>query len=220
MTVLEELRDEREKEVIGQDLASLLARVAAATAKTYPPDYSPAGVWNDEAIEDVLQDWTEDRLLRRKDLSKLLAGARSEAALRAGLTTSIGQHLTNRRRRSAAANLYKRMQRMLRDDDAFEEALATGAAADRPWTVSAAQATVPSSLSEAELVPSGIRAFRRRSRGRSLRAILAEGVANSPQAGSTPFLDPHAELGARNPHAGSPDRNLQAAIQPRGTGGG
>ncbi len=152
MTVLEELRDERWKEVIGQDLASLLARVAAATAKTYPPDYSPAGVWNDEAIEDVLQDWTEDRLLRRKDLSKLLAGARSEAALRAGLTTSIGQHLTNRRRRSAAANLYKRMQRMLRDDDAFKEALATGAAADRPWTVSAAQATVPSSLSEAEVL--------------------------------------------------------------------
>ncbi len=152
MSGLDLLRAEHEREVIGPELGRLLARVATATAKTYPPEYSPTGVWNDEAIEDVLQDWTEDRLLRRKNLSKLLAGARSEGALRSGLTTSLGQHLTNRRRRSAVTNLYKRMQTMLRDDDAFEPVGPAGAAADRPWALATAPTRRPSELRGNELV--------------------------------------------------------------------
>lgn len=152
MSNLEALRAEHEAKVIGPLLAGLLARVATATAKTYPPDYSPTGTWNDEAIEDVLHDWTEDRLLRRKDLSKLLAGARSEGALRSGLTTSFGQHLTNHRRRSAATNLFKRVLATLRDDDAFEAVGATGPAADQPWTLTADPAQKPSALAENELV--------------------------------------------------------------------
>lgn len=152
MNNLEALRAEHEAEVIGPTLAKLLARVAVATAKTYPPEYSPTGTWNDEAIEDVLHDWTEDRLLRRKDLSKLLAGARSEGALRSGLTTSLGQHLTNHRRRSAATNLYKRILAMLRDDNAFESVGATGATADQLWTLTANPSQAPSSLGENELV--------------------------------------------------------------------
>jgi hypothetical protein len=152
MSSLEALRTEHEAKVIGPLLAGLLARVATATVKTYPPDYSPTGTWNDEAIEDVLHDWTEDRLLRRKDLSKLLAGARSEGALRGGLTTSLGQHLTNNRRRSAAANLFKRVLAMLRDDDAFEAVGAVGPAADQPWTLAADPAQKPSPLDENDLV--------------------------------------------------------------------
>lgn len=152
MSNLEAMRAEHQAEVIGPMLAKLLARVATATAKTYPPEYSPSGTWNDEAIEDVLHDWAEDRLLRRKDLSKLLAGARSEGALRSGLTTSLGQHLTNHRRRSAATNLYKRMLTMLRDDNAFEPVGAAGAAADQPWTLTAHPSEALSSLGENELV--------------------------------------------------------------------
>ncbi len=152
MSNLEALRAEHKAEVIGPMLAELLARVATATAKTYPLEYSPTGTWNDQAIEDVLHDWAEDRLLRRKDLSKLLAGARSEGALRSGLTTSLGQHLTNHRRRSAATNLYKRMLVMLRKDDAFEAASETGPAADQPWTLAADPAQPLSSLGENELV--------------------------------------------------------------------
>lgn len=151
MSSLEILRAEHESEIIGPKLASLLARVATATAKTYPPEYSPTGAWNDEAIEDVLQEWTEDRLLRRKDLAKLLAGARSEGALRAGLSTSLGQHLTNRRRRSAATNLYKRMRAMLREDDAFQPVGAVRGA-DQPWTIAVPPSTEPSTLTENELV--------------------------------------------------------------------
>ena len=149
---LQQLYDEHRREVIGPELARLLARVATATAKTYPPDYSPAGVWDDASIEDALQDWTEDRLLRRKDLAKMLSGARSVGALRAALTTSFGQHLTNRRRRSAATNLYKRMLKMLRDEDPFEAVQASRSPADQPWTVRVASAADPSPLSESALV--------------------------------------------------------------------
>lgn len=149
---LEQLRDEHRRVVVGPELARVLARVATATAKMYPPDYSQAGVWNDASIEDALQDWTEDRLLRRKDLSKMLAGAASVGALRAALTTSFGQHLTNRRRRSASTNLYKRMGKMLRDDEAFEAVHAIRNAADQPWAVKFVGASEASPLPESELV--------------------------------------------------------------------
>ncbi|MFL5901783.1 MAG: hypothetical protein ACJ75S_11380 [Solirubrobacterales bacterium] len=149
---LVELRAEHEREVIGPQLASLLARIATATAKTYPPDYSAAGVWDDAAIEDVLQDWTEDRLLRRKDLGQMLAGARSLGALRAALTTSLGQHLTNRRRRSAATNLYKRTLAMLRSSERFASADGAGVAADQPWQIKGTSESGPSPMRDAELV--------------------------------------------------------------------
>jgi hypothetical protein len=152
MSNLKALRAEHELVVIGPLLIELLSRVATATANTYPPDYSPTGSWNDQAVEDVLHDWVEDRLLRRKDLSKLLNGARSEGALRRGLTTSFGQHLTNHRRRSSVTNLYRRIAAMLRDDDAFHRVGDAGSPSGQPWTLAVSPAQQVSPLSENELV--------------------------------------------------------------------
>ena len=119
-TLLEQLRAEHEAMFIGPLLADLLARVASATARTYPTSYTPAGVWNAEAIADALQDWTAERLVGRRDLARLIGGARSVPALRAGLTRSFSQHLTNGRQATSSTNLFKRMVKMLRDDPRFE----------------------------------------------------------------------------------------------------
>ena len=141
---LEQLRAEHEALFIGPELMRLLERVASATARTYPPSYSEFGVWNEEAIADALQGWVAERLLGRRDLTKLLAGARSAASLRAGLTRSFQQFLTNGRQRDSATNLYQRSVKLLRTDSEFKALGASSKAHDQLWTLSASPSTGPS----------------------------------------------------------------------------
>jgi hypothetical protein len=136
MTVtLRQLRAEHERDFIGPDLKRLLERVAVATARTYPPTYSRAGVWNEDSIADALQGWTLDRLIGRRDLTKLLAGAQSMPSLRAGLTRSFAQYLTNERERSSSTNLYQRTVKMLRRDIDFARVGNSPKAHEQLWTL-------------------------------------------------------------------------------------
>jgi hypothetical protein len=142
---LEHLRTEHEREFIGPELKALLERVASATARAYPPTYSEAGVWNDESIADALQGWTAERLIGRRDLTKLLTGARSLSALRAGLTKSFGQYLTNGRERSSVTNLYQRTVKMLASDQAFARIGAAPKPHEQLWSVTGDSREGPSS---------------------------------------------------------------------------
>jgi hypothetical protein len=141
---LEQLRAEHEAEFIGCELMRLLERVASATARTYPPSYSDFAVWNDEAVADALQGWVAERLLGRRDLTKLLAGARSATSLKAGLTRSFQQYLTNGRRRDSATNLFQRTVKLLRTDSDFEALGASSKPHDQLWTLRQGSATRPS----------------------------------------------------------------------------
>ena len=146
MTGLDVLRDEHERVGIGPELADLLDRVVRATAPAYPAtEYSPAGTWNRAALEDAMQDWTTHRLLARGDLTVLLASARSAEALRVLLTRSFGQHLTNRRRRTSATNLFARMVTLLRAGGTFRNVTAAGPVGDHGWTLTATPIASPAS---------------------------------------------------------------------------
>ena len=131
---LETLRAEYTEQVIGAELRTLLARIVWATAPAYPAsEYSDAGVWNTEALEDALHDWLESRLLRRGDLAAMLTSADSVGQFRSMLTTSFGQLLVNRRRRTSATNLFMRTQAMLRRDDRFRPVGRAPRAAEQHW---------------------------------------------------------------------------------------
>jgi hypothetical protein len=150
---LEQLRAEHASQVIGPELSHLLERIVRATAVTYPPvEYSDAGVWNREAFEDALHDWVEIRLLTRGDLTVMLASAASVTALRAALTRSFGQFLINRRRRTAASNLYKRTLAKLRTDERFLAVSSSARAHEVLWTLAATPVSEPSSLPLEELI--------------------------------------------------------------------
>lgn len=144
---LQDLRAEHKREVIGPGLKRLLERVAFATARRYPPSYSDAGVWNEESASDALQGWVTDRLIGRRDLSRLLAGAGSIASLRAGLTRSFEQHLTNRRERSSATNLYQRTVKMLRGDADFVAVGNTSKPHEQLWRLASDLRDEPSTAS-------------------------------------------------------------------------
>ncbi|MGH2904057.1 MAG: hypothetical protein ACRDK7_10800 [Solirubrobacteraceae bacterium] len=143
---LQQLRQEHHREFIGAELAALLTRVATATARTYPPSYTPAGVWNEDSIADAAQAWTAERLIERRDLTNLLAGASTLASLRAGLTRSFQQHLTNQRQSTSATNLYKRIVTMLRMDSDFQALPGTARPHRQLWTLASDPQSEPSRL--------------------------------------------------------------------------
>lgn len=137
---LDDLIREYEGDGFGPQLGELVDRVVRATAPKYPAlEYSDASVWNKQAFEDARNDWLERRLVGRGDLGKMLRQANSLSQLRAALTTSFGQFLTNRRPRSSAANLYKRTNDMLREKSAvFAKVGSSSRSGAQMWTLASA----------------------------------------------------------------------------------
>jgi hypothetical protein len=136
MDTLDGLREEYSRLGIGERLHELLAKTVWSTVRQYPSsEYSPYGVWDQFACEDVLNDWIAERLWRRADLQNLLSASVTMQHLRAALTTSLRQHLTNKRRRSIAANLFKRVRAMLHNDSEFHHVGSASRAAEERWAL-------------------------------------------------------------------------------------
>ncbi len=149
---LVDLRREHQELGIGPQLAELLARIVDATAPTYPAtEYTDDAHWSPAALEDLLHDWVEQRLVRRGHLALMMATASSLPVLRSSLTTSLRQCLVNRRRRTSASNLFKRIQSMLEQDDAFQRIGPATKPAAQLWTLRGATAA-PSTLELKQLV--------------------------------------------------------------------
>ncbi|MDQ6768882.1 MAG: hypothetical protein M3Z54_02720 [Gemmatimonadota bacterium] len=147
------LRDEYSRVGVGRALQRLLGRIVLSTVQLYPPaEYSPDGTWESAACEDVLNDWVFERLLTRGDLAVMLGSTETVQQLRAACTTSLRQFLTNRRRRSIASNLYKRIRDMLVTDKVFIVVQPSMNPADTTWTVADAPAAELSGLSPRELM--------------------------------------------------------------------
>jgi hypothetical protein len=150
---LEELRREHAEAGIGDGIATLLERIVKATAPTYPArEYLESGSWSDEALSDALHDWVEVRLLRRGDLSAMLLSAASERSFRAALTTSFGQFLVNRRRRTSATNLFKRTANLLVSSKEFILRTGRPPASSTTWTLATDPADAASNMSLSGLV--------------------------------------------------------------------
>jgi len=82
----------------------------------------------------------------------MLSSARNVGQLRAALTTSLGQYLVNKRRRSIASNLYKRVRSMLRDDPTFRAVTPASLGPGQEWTLTERAATDPSPLAKRDLL--------------------------------------------------------------------
>jgi hypothetical protein len=91
-----------------------------------------------------------ERLWGRADLQNLLSSSSTPQQLRAALTTSLRQHLTNKRRRSIAANLFKRVRTMLRNESAFR--LSGSVGSEERWILANDVAQVSPSTSQSDLL--------------------------------------------------------------------
>ena len=152
MDTLERLRDEYQRNGVGPVLFELLQKVVWSTVRQYPAsEYSPYSSWDQSACEDVLNDWITERLWGRGDLANLLSASVTSQHLRAALTTSLRQHLTNKRRRSITANLYKRVRAKLRNDSSFRSLGSSSVGPEERWTLANSASRVPSVCSAEDL---------------------------------------------------------------------
>ena len=152
MDNLAALRDEYVRDGIGSLLHELLSKVVWSTVHQYPPaEYSAYQNWDKPACDDVLNEWIAERLWGRADLYVMLTAAPNVAQLRAALTTSLRQFLSNHRRRSIASNLYKRISKILREDSQFTSDGVANAATEKRWKIADSNGR-PSCLSIDELV--------------------------------------------------------------------
>jgi DNA-binding CsgD family transcriptional regulator len=121
-----------------QDLVDELRAVVSRLVRLrlLPPSYSPYGLWDDEAVDEIFQSWYERRLLGR-GLQLLLDRAASAGAFRRLAEQSLRQHLLNERARSQAQNLYWRLVRLLEDDDEFRLVRSAERVQDRWWGLGA-----------------------------------------------------------------------------------
>lgn len=153
MNTLDELRSEYQRAGIGPLLHALLDRIVWSTVREYPAaEYSTSRSWDRAGCEDALHDWIVQRLWGRGDLHVMLMSAVSVGQLRAALTTSLRQHLGNKRRKSIASNLYRRMRSMMqKDGSTFRHTGPDAMGAQQHWTLVARDAEVPSTLSVSDL---------------------------------------------------------------------
>ena len=153
MSSIEDLRDEYRRTGIGPLLYELLEKVVWSTVRQYPASaYSPHRTWDQAACEDVFHDWIAERLWGRADLQAMLSSAATVTQFRAALTTSLRQYLTNKRRRSIASNLYKRVRSMMFEDGAFRPVGSASLGGGQGWTLAVHASSDPSPLSTRELL--------------------------------------------------------------------
>jgi hypothetical protein len=111
------LRQGELPEDLHQELRAAAARMTRL--RLLPPSFSPYGVWNDEAAEEIFGGWYAERLLGRGHLQALLDRAGTAGAFRRLAERSLRQYLLNAQDRSQAHNLYRRVVELLDESERF-----------------------------------------------------------------------------------------------------
>ncbi len=124
------LRSEYEREVIGFAILAEVRRACSSRARRYPPIvYARSATWNDDAIDDLIQDVITHRLLGERQLDYLFDVGRTIDAWRALLDRQVRITLARRRVRTVVDNLLDRAKRLLDRDDSVQTSTVTKRAA-------------------------------------------------------------------------------------------
>ena len=118
---LPELRSEYESETIGPAILTAVRRACASRARRYPPTvYARSAAWNDDAIDDLVQDVITERLLGERQIDYLFDVTRTIDAWRALLDRQVRITLARRRVRTVVDNLLDRARRVMGRDGLVE----------------------------------------------------------------------------------------------------
>ena len=116
-----DLRSEYEREVIGFAILAEVRRACSSRARRYPPAvYARSATWNDDAVDDLVQDVITHRLLGERQLDYLFDVGRTIDTWRALLDRQVRITLARRRVRTVVDNLLDRAKRLLDRDDSVQ----------------------------------------------------------------------------------------------------
>lgn len=119
-----DLRHEYEREVIGFSILAEVRRACASRARRYPPAvYARSATWNEDAIDDLVQDVITHRLLGERQLDYLFDVGRTIDAWRALLDRQVRITLARRRVRTVVDNLLDRAKSLFNRDDSIQRSM-------------------------------------------------------------------------------------------------
>jgi len=111
----EEYLLEFESEGIGNLIYGLITKIVSSTVINYPaPIYSNAGTWDDEAIEDMVQDFIIKWLYPGR-LAHYFLATNGLEDLSYGIRSELRKFLTSYRRRTEYINLFGRVKKILKE---------------------------------------------------------------------------------------------------------
>ena len=129
---LRELRVEYGAEVIGPAILDEVRRACASLARRYPPHvYARSASWDEDAIEELVQDVVVGRLLAEHQIAYLFDVADRISDWRALLNRQVKITLARRRVRTVVDNLLERARRYLVQSGAFDPDDGSGVAVFR-----------------------------------------------------------------------------------------
>ena len=112
------LIEEFEREVIGPNVLQEIRKACHTRARKYPPSiYGGSSTWDEDAVNDLVQDVIVDRLLGENQIYYIFDVSRTIKDWRALLDRQIRITLARRRVRTVVDNMLDRARRVLRRDD-------------------------------------------------------------------------------------------------------
>lgn len=112
---------EYQTEGVGELLYGVVVTEVMGTAKHYPPEvYAPNHVWDQDAFDSVIQDFTVDWMLESGRLEYYLLSCECLRCLKAGIHSELKRYLANQKRRSEYLNLFRRVKVILSQQEAFQ----------------------------------------------------------------------------------------------------
>lgn len=166
---LRDLRLEYERETIGPAVLEEVRRACASQARRYPPAvYARSRSWNADAVDELVQDVSVERLLGEQQLAYLFDAAADLSHWRALLTRQVKITLARRRVRTVVDNLLERAGRRLAGSEEVETITFSG---NKVFRLAGAQAPYrPLADDEVRRAAERVRALPRRRPGRGERA--------------------------------------------------
>jgi predicted DNA-binding protein YlxM (UPF0122 family) len=109
-------------EGVGSLIYDLINKIVKQIVRQYPPErYSPnRGVWDEDAINDVVHKFTLVWLLKRGWLEYYLFSLQTVDGLKWSIRRELRRFLINERRRDEYSNLFKRAKKLLKENALFE----------------------------------------------------------------------------------------------------
>jgi hypothetical protein len=174
---IDELRDEYERDTVGQAITAFVADCVRRAVQTYDPAvYADSGSWDDSAREDVVQDVLADQFLRDGQVHYIFAIAETAEDLRRLVGRQVRRALARRRRRTVVDQLLSRSRSIL------DSQHVGGERDGKPvWAVDGA------SLNAATPSHSEIR--RAGANVRSLKRVRSDASERAPMVYDTPTLE-------------------------------
>lgn len=122
-SIFSDLLNEYQSIGIGNLIYSLVSNIVSEVTRYYPPSaYSPNGVWDEDAVSGICNDFIFNKLLKKGWLDSYFLSLDSMEGLKRVLKRDFRHYLISQKTRTEKNNIYMRVKRILKNNPKFQGA--------------------------------------------------------------------------------------------------